>query len=73
MYTGNVLKKERKRKVIAGDLVCLNRLHTSMCGIAMIVKVHKTDMGLGQIYLLTRVGVITIPWIKRGTYIDEVG
>ena len=56
-----------------GDLVRLKNLHPSWGKIGLITKIHVTDYGLGQIYLIAGGGSgRAIPWIKRNHYIEEV-
>ena len=55
-----------------GDLVGLKNLHESWGSLALVLRIHKTDYGTGQVYLLTSRGMrSTIPWLKRDYHIVE--
>jgi len=53
-----------------GDLVLFKNLHKSWGPTGLILKIHKTDYGLGQIYILDGGIKKTIPWIKRDTLLE---
>ena len=56
-----------------GDLVRLKNLDESWGKVALITKIHVTDIGLGQISLIAKGHMsCAIPWIKRHQYIDGV-
>ena len=58
-------------KMKVGDLVGLKNLHESWGTLALVLRIHKTDWGTGQIHLLTSHGLSAIPWTKRDEYIVE--
>lgn len=53
-----------------GNIVLFKNLHKSWGKVGLIIKVHKTEYGLGQIYILSRGARKTIPWIKRDKYLE---
>jgi hypothetical protein len=55
-----------------GDLVTLKNLHPSWGEIALITKIHITNIGTGQIILTTdKLSNCAVPWLKRCMYLDE--
>ena len=55
-----------------GDLVKLKNLDESWGKVGLITKIHVTDYGLGQIYMITGGNLsCTIPWLKRCDFIVE--
>ena len=56
-----------------GDLVAFKNLGSSWPSTGLIVRVHKTHHGTGQIHLMTTVmGNCTIPWIRRDYYMEVI-
>jgi hypothetical protein len=56
-----------------GDLVRFKNLHSDWGKAGLITKIHHTDYGGGQIYLLVRGGrTCTLPVLHKDKYIVEV-
>ena len=55
-----------------GDLVKLKNLSKDWGKVAFITKIHITQNGTGQIYVMARQNLATIPWLSRHKYIQGV-
>ena len=53
-----------------GDLVLFKNLHKSWGPAGLILNIHKTDYGLGQIFILSGGIRKSIPWIKRDSFLE---
>ena len=56
-----------------GDLVTLKNLHPEWGSMALVIKIHITKWGTGQIYLIAGGSPTpqSIPWVGRDQYIAE--
>ena len=55
-----------------GDLVRLKNLPKDWGKVAFVTRIHITECGTGQIYLMAGDALATIPWVSRDTYIQGV-